>query len=241
MKRVFMVLGAVAVIGMLIVTAFAFTVGDETIDGQVTVYLEPVDNPGGLMAAQMSLSALTGAESLQLAFGSIRTAAFTPNYTQNIGPLSKTALYRVWASASIKIAGPELQSIAMSQVIFKGYPSSGVYGTWDTTNYMNPGAGMRFDNALVLNQAIKLDTSAKAKWSTVSLYVVDDSGEYYQTFPLKGEMLNGAVISITVYLRCYLNNGDLVDKVKAVTLQLKVTSWSTAQVSMSMINGSSGV
>ncbi len=243
MKRVFVVLGAIAAVALLIGAAFVVTTGDDTIQGQVTVYIEPTDSSTKMMAAQMSLGAVSGTEALMLSAGQgIRTAAFTPNYTQNIGPLSRTATYRIWASASIKVAGPEVASIALSDVWFRGYASSGSYDLWYTEQPLKTAGGstfIYFQNQLKVDQAVALSTSS-AKWSQVYAVIdMDQRGNLiHDTVPLQGVFLDGAVISISVYARCNLNNGDVVDKVKAVTLQLKVTSWTTAQVSLSMIDDS---
>jgi len=235
---------ALAVVALLLIGAVAvlmpgLTASTSDMTGNMTVYIRPYGDSGDQQAANANIGPPDTAEQFMMTFGqSIRTTTFTPNFTQNVAGIFKEAKYEVWAVATIKITGQNVKSLTSSLVSIYGQVgmlSSGAY----THNAATAGQcqSLAEANALVLNTSktfdfSKLTSAANPPGGGKFTLKQDVNSKVYTDF--KGLDIDKFVITLNVAAQGPGPGGIVVNLARSVTLQITVTNWAAAIMTLSV-------
>ena len=220
-----------------VLAVLALTSSKSPFTGEVVVHIEEIGT-GNLMQAVVSIGDPKWDEGMLLSFGqSIRTAAFTPDFSQDVPSISKTANYKVWGVATVSFVGTA-DSLSNDFVQFTGYGGWGYEFSSDCKLQTSAGYNtVTISDCLQLGSSVTVSqTSTNLPYTQVYTIIDEDArgNPIYGTSPLVGNWLDHAVIQVTAHADAVIA-GSPLEKVKVATLQIHVTSWATGQMVLSVI------
>jgi hypothetical protein len=214
--------------------------GAQDINGTATIYIEPSDQSSERISADLPISDATPTEQLLLSMSQpIRTAAFTPDYTQPISGIFKNSTYSLWCVLTLKVDGTNINSITSTIVQFKAYGAGYDPGITESIRFVtstNALAPTFLITPVVLGQTMTYDqTTANADAGKfVNTQNFGQTG-YPVTVGIKGSQLDGCAFKCYVKVVGAGPDGPVTVE-KTAYMKITVTSWTTSQIVVSMFS-----